>query len=176
MRMSVDPFGDFAVVSHMGKELDEFIEMFYAPCLAALFGSNIGKSSSTDASYFMAYPWHTHSECAKLSCLASNMRWNRNGGGCVPSLVVGGEGYDVGTQTDCAYDTESSGTTQTCKHNTDILQAFHNRTSTCWRNVLPGGSVAYYIEHFCMPSVSNKHLDAASRDAMHEQKELYCVT
>merc|ERR1712127_974418 len=90
LKLALDPFNDYAVVRHMASELDEFMSMYYQPCIAALFGTKIGKSSDTDPSYFMAYPWHTHDECTHLSCLASSMRWDRRtGGGCIPSLISG---------------------------------------------------------------------------------------
>ena len=79
------------LVSLMGEELDEWIKMYYTPCIFALFGMNVGQSPSAEVAYFTAYPWHHHSECMHLSCLTQNMRWDRSeGGGCVPGLMTGG--------------------------------------------------------------------------------------
>lgn len=163
MRNAIDPFGDYSIVKHMAKELDEFISMFYSPCLQALFGSKVGKSSSTEPSYFMAYPWHTHSECSKLSCLASNMRWDRDNGGCIPSLLSGGEakGFDIAEDKQCLKEVNEKGEL-VCKHDAALLIAFHTRVTDCWKKALPSGSVNYFLEHFCMPTVT---ADALSGDA-----------
>jgi len=76
LKMALDPFNDYAMVKHMAKELDEFLDMFIQPCISALFGANFGSSPDTEPSFFMAYPWHAHDECTKLSCLANSMRWD----------------------------------------------------------------------------------------------------
>ena len=89
LKLTLDPFGDLSLIRHMGNELDEFIDMYYRPCIAALFGTNVGSSPDVEAKYFMAYGWLTHEACSKLSCLADNMRWNRNGSGCIGSLITG---------------------------------------------------------------------------------------
>ena len=39
----------------MGNELDEFIDMYYEPCIAALFGTSVGSFSDIEAKYFIAY-------------------------------------------------------------------------------------------------------------------------
>ena len=179
LRMSLDPFGDYAMVGAMAKELDEFLEMFYSPCLNALFGANVGVSSSTDPSFFMAYPWYHHDECSKLSCLASGMRWDREDplGGCVPSLLsgAGAPGYDTTAAQNCALDTEATGATETCKHDTESLDLFHKQTTQCWREALPsGGGVSYFLGHFCMPKVTSRALNEDAALVLAETKELYC--
>ena len=60
LKMALDPLGDLSLISHMGNELDEFIDMYYRPCIAALFGTNVGSSPDVEAKYFMAYGWLTH--------------------------------------------------------------------------------------------------------------------
>ena len=179
MRNAIDPFGDYSIVRHMASELDEFIEMFYSPCLQALFGSKVGKSSSTEPSYFMAYPWHTHEECSKLSCLASNMRWDRDNGGCIPSLLSGSsaKGYNetsTNANKHCAKEVTDAGTLA-CKHNSEALGEFHAKITRCWNATLPSGSVNYFIEHFCMPQVTANALSGDEKEALEEEIQNSCV-
>merc|ERR1712238_584815 len=73
----VNTFSDFYkyhLLKQMDRELDEFVEMYYQPCIAALFGTNVGNNPDTEPQYFLAYGWLTHDACAHLSCLADNMR------------------------------------------------------------------------------------------------------
>ena len=157
MKQAMDPFGDMGMVKQLGKELDEFISMFYAPCLSALFGANAGTSSETDATYFMAYPWYTHTECGYMSCLAGGMRWDRkNGGGCVPGMAAGpgAESYEStgdDSESSCDKDTESGGDTEVCKDSTASLVEFQARMNTCWST----GGIETFLTSYCMPKVSN---------------------
>merc|ERR1712166_1451592 len=67
MKFALDPLNDYSMLTHVGQELDEFVEMYYQPCVAALFGMNVGTSPDTEPQYFMAYGWLSHSACTKLS-------------------------------------------------------------------------------------------------------------
>ena len=73
LKLALDLLGDYSLVRHLSEELDEYVDMYYQPCMAALFGTNVGTTSDVEAKYFMSYPWHTHNECVYLSCLADNM-------------------------------------------------------------------------------------------------------
>lgn len=163
MKNALDPFNDFSLVKHMGRELDEFIDMFYAPCLAALFGSNVGTSSSTDPSYFMAYPWHSHKECSYMSCTADGMRWDRDNGGCVPGLTSGPntgsyvEGSDSTSK--CSFDTESGSEEQVCKYSSVDQNAYQDKIKACWSSGGAGGAPAAYLMNYCMPRVSSSFMD-----------------
>merc|ERR1711957_201161 len=61
MKFALDPLNDYSMLTHVGQELDEFVEMYYQPCVAALFGMNVGTSPDTEPQYFMAYGWLSHS-------------------------------------------------------------------------------------------------------------------
>ena len=74
LKMALDPAKDYGLLKSLGNELDEFVEMYYSPCVAALFGTNIGSNPDVEPQYFLAYRWLTHDACAHLSCLADNMR------------------------------------------------------------------------------------------------------
>ena len=178
LKMALDPFNDYSMVKHMGKELDEFIDMYYQPCLAALFGANIGTSSETEASYFSAYAWHTHDACIKLSCLGSNVRWDRKNGGCIPSLISGVSaiGYEDGEDEYCKYDIDNDfDDEQECKYKTSDLSDFHGKVTTCWNQTLPSGRIDYFMEHFCMPRISGNKLSTDDEQTLKDNYAGGCL-
>ena len=76
--MTHDSLGNLSLIKNMGNELDEFINMYYEPCIAALFGTSVGSFPDVEAKYFMANGQLTHEAFSKFSCLADNMYRNRN--------------------------------------------------------------------------------------------------
>ena len=162
LKVAIDPFNDYSLVKHMGKELDEWMDMYYQPCLAAIFGSNIGTDSDTDPTYFMAYPWHTHDECINLSCFGNSMRWDRENGGCTPSLITGAEApsYQPNQDTRCSFDEDSTGDVEECKYKQADLKEYHTSAVACWNSNLPSYQVDYFMTHFCMPSLTGSTLSA----------------
>ena len=175
MKMALDPFNDFSMVNQVSQELDEFLDMFYQPCLAALFGSNVGNSPDTDPKFFMAYPWHVHDECSKLSCLGTSMRWDRReGGGCVPGIMNGGGaiGYDW-NDSECSKTVDLTGK-QVCKYDSEDLWAFHFKTTTCWRATVGGANINYYMDTFCLPEITNQVIDEVIINEMKTAKETHC--
>jgi hypothetical protein len=168
LKMALDPFNDFSFVKHMGKELDEFLDMYIAPCMAAIFGSNIGNTPGTDNTYFMAYAWHQHDECTKLSCLGTSMRWNRDNpdGGCTTSLIAGSasENFD-GDASKCSVDETGAG----CKHDAQQMRDYYTTMTTCWDAVVPTGRVDYFMDNFCLPKVTIDVLDPTSINHLRQQ-------
>ncbi len=164
LKIAVDPFGDYGMVRQMSKELDEFVDMYYQPCLAAIFGANIGASANTDASYFMAYPWHTHDECLHLSCLGSNMRWDRENGGCKPGLITRPADAQFEQEDEyCSYSVDDGYDAEPqCKYLTADLSLTQSRFTSCWDGALPSGGVDYFMEHFCMPTISSTKIEDAA--------------
>merc|ERR1711957_884456 len=163
LKMTLDPSGDLSLIRHIGNELDEFIDMYYRPCIAALFGTNVGSSPDVEAKYFMAYGWLTHEACSEVSCLADNMRWNRNGSGCIGSLITGREAprYDL-NDNECKKDDEVDPTdgSEACKYKSIDLQLYQTRLNTCWDDPNPTSRVPYYIlEHFCMPEIIGEKIE-----------------
>ena len=163
LKVTLDPFGDQSLVKHMGDELDEFMNMYYRPCIAALFGTNVGSSPDVEAKYFMAYGWLTHEACSKLSCLAENMRWNRNGSGCIESLITGRNApvYDP-NDIACEKDDEinPSAGSEPCKYETNDLQLYQERINYCWNDPNPASRIPYYMmENFCMPEIIGEKID-----------------
>ena len=175
MKKAIDPLGDFGIIKHMSEELDEWIEMFYRPCMGALYGMNIGTTPDTDISFFMAYPWHSHTECLRLSCLTPNMRWDRNNGGCVPGLITGAKEtaaddenvYKDGEDDQCAKDTEENDDdTEQCKQNQGNLRTYHKKSTDCWRKRFGAGSIDYLINHFCNPQLTGEKVTQTERNTM----------
>ena len=155
LKKVLDPLNDYSLIRHMSNELDEFIDMFYRPCIAALFGTNIGSSSDIEPKYFMAHGWLTHDACAKISCLADNMRWNRDGSGCIESLITGNTApmYEDYIDSECKKDDEDNSIVEfeVCKYKSNELIRFQTSTNTCWgTQIIPH----YLIEHFCMPEIT----------------------
>ena len=151
----------------MGKEIDEWVAMYMSSCYQALFGTNIGNTPEVDTSYFMAYPWWHHDECIHLSCMTNNMRWDRDNGGCIPSVINGGFASPYAAAGDTAAtkcqkndnDTENN----KCKHEGFNLQKFcDNNVVTCW-NKLEVKSVEYIMSHYCMPQVTGVKALAATQ-------------
>jgi hypothetical protein len=157
LKMAIDPAGNYDVLKQLGRELDEWIEMYYTPCYAALYGANIGTTPDVEVSFFMAYPWHTHDECMMLSCLTTTLRWNRDtGNGCVPGIMAGALASAYGSDEHCAKDVYSYGATETCKYDKDTVKGVQEESTGCWGN-LPAtmtSDVSYYMTHFCMPEVT----------------------
>ena len=171
LRLALDPFKDFAMVKHMAKELDEWLEMYISPCYAAMFGTNVGSSPETDASYIMAYPWHRHKECTKLSCLGESMRWNRASadGGCVASMIAGSEspGYDENQESNCNLHIDKIGQMK-CKYDSVALKTHHSKTVKCWTSAVPKGSINYFMDNYCMPRLDKRTLSPLARNALDE--------
>merc|ERR1719162_786911 len=168
LKIALDPVADFSLVKHVGVELDEFVEMYYQPCIAALFGSNVGTSADVEPQYFLSYGWLTHTECTHLSCLADNMRWNRDGGGCHASVIVGGNApayseYDD-LNTNCAKTkTPLSGSdVEQCKFPSNVPTDFQTAANDCWGDISP----FYMMSQFCMPVLNGETTDRNDKSAV----------
>ncbi len=165
LKIALDPLNNFGLVKHMAKELDEWVDMFYAPCLAALFGTNIDDTPETETKFFFAYPWHTHDECMYLTCLAPNMRWDREDKGCVPSVVSGTTSAPYSSNStagdaapECSKDPDSDvDDVSACKHNETQLDNYQKDSNHCWdKSGLNTFTVHYFMNHFCMPQITGK--------------------
>ena len=158
LKRALDPLGDYGLVNHLGKELDEYMDMYYIPCLGALFGKNIHGTTNFESGYFMAYPWHTHDECKKLTCLHDNMRWDRDKGGCVEGLLAGpneAAAYN-GQDSACSHDVEGVEIEEACKYNETTFVSYYGDVTNCWNEIIPEQRVDVLISQFCMPVVAIK--------------------
>lgn len=88
LKAALDLAADLRILNLVAEETNEFMEMFYSPCLAALYGKTLAEDKEIDPSYFMAQPWYNHPECAMTSCLEQNKAWDRRTGtGCHDSIL-----------------------------------------------------------------------------------------
>jgi len=176
LRLTLDPKSDYGMITHLGNELDEFIEMYYSPCIAELFGTNEGTTPDVEPQYFMAYSWLTHDACSKLSCLADNMRWDRKDDslGCVPSLIIADDTlYDPTNDgnSNCAKNNNVdtfAAATEVCKYEEQLLFTYQDTAKACWGDTVPD----YLMNHFCMPQLSGR---LATEDDITRINEKYLV-
>jgi len=169
MRFSLDPLNNYSMLKHLGQELDEFVEMYYQPCVAEIFGMNIGSNPDTEPQYFMAYAWLSHSACLKLSCLADNMRWDRDLGGCIPSLLVGENSppYGTGKWTNdvsihCKKDnTKGDKEYEICKYKEKDFKVLQEAANLCWKGGV--ANPAYFMNYYCMPSITGARATKAEK-------------
>jgi len=147
LKLALDPFGDYSLVKILGEEIDEFVEMFYSPCLAAILGLNQFNTPESDPQFFKAKPWYEHEQCMKLSCVADNMKWDRQKGGCIPSTLNSAEARIE--KTDCEYGSENESASscspkfcskkydedkkeENCKVEEEQQQKALRKYNTCW--------------------------------------------
>lgn len=179
LKMAIDPLGDYGMIAQLGREMDEWVEMFLEPCFAALFGSNIGSTPDVDFSYFMAYPWYNHPECMKLTCVAPNMRWDRSRGGCVPSFItgIGAPGYADGDEycaksLDDEYEDDAE---EVCTYNTTTLSSFHTRVQNCWNSTNALTGIDYLIKNYCNPQLTGDRLSDEDKTYLEGNITASCV-
>jgi len=165
LKLALDPLKNYGMIQHLGQEMDEYIEMYYNPCIAALFGANIGVSADVEPQFFMAYGWMQHSACLHLSCLADNMRWDRGRGGCVVSVFAGSNSDDYDTTNDsyCVKDDEviTDNDVEVCKTPTPELTLFQTKAKDCWGGEISPSSL---MDKFCMPQVTGDIVSVTQQD------------
>ena len=179
MRKAMDPYGDYGTIKSTAKELDEFIDMFYQPCMAAIYGSNVGNSPNTDVKYFMAYPWHSHQECSHLSCFANGMRWDRDAadGGCVPGVLAGVSAAAYGAESgNCKKETNPVTGDLECKHANTGLSDDQVKTTNCLGGISSVGRIDTFLDNYCLPELTGDELDAEAISALRTASEIHCTT
>ena len=169
LKLALDPFNDYQMITHLAKEIDEFTEMFYRPCMAALFGTNIGSSPDTKPEFIMSASWHSHPECTHMSCFGVGMRWDRKDGGCTPGMIAGGDAkaYESGDdeKAQCSKNADLGGDTEECRYNSTVLATFHGKAVKCW-GVLPAGQINYVLDNYCMPELLPQKISANAQIAL----------
>jgi len=167
LKMALDPLEDFSLVTMVAHELDEFVAMFYDPCIAAINGMNIGVSQDTDPKYFMAESWYNHPECSYVSCLADNMAWDRKNGGCTPGITAQTKAVTYSeNDVHCAKKLDIDGETEICKHSPNT--AVFNECSKDQDDNHVASS--YIVDHFCMPQLKADGGKASSTKAVEIKK------
>jgi len=168
LKLALDPLNDFGLVAHIGKEIDEYTEMYYRRCLSALNG---GLDIDQDPRLFMSRPWQTHESCLKLKCLGPNKRWDRSdGGNCADSLITGRNAayYTDDNDGSCILDGNASEETEVCKYPAADLATFQASCSTCWNAVLPPETLDYLMELFCLPTITGVIIPQEDIDALQD--------
>ena len=177
LKIGIDPFNDGEMVKQLSKEVDEFATMFYQPCMAAIYGSNSGVSPNTEVNQFMAHPWHSHSECSKVSCLLNGMRWDRDNGGCVPGLTSGtaAAAYSADGGDYCQVDSDNSQEELQCRNSSVDLNDFQGRVIACWENFAPTGSIDFFLDNFCAPEITAQVLNADAQFQLRQDFMASCT-
>ena len=184
LRTTLDPSGDLKILSLLGQENDEFIEMVYQPCLAALYGNNVGHDRQTDPLHFMAQPWFMHEECTRTACLMNNgMAWDRkNGGQCVDGILerhnavrptfytpteeeMSDNDEEVEEEKYCAMSLNLTSGVESCKHKPNPLDI--EQIDLCRYKIMDEEnernetdlsaisiSIQYIMDYFCMPRMA----------------------
>ena len=186
LKAALDPNSDLSIYTMISGEIEEYLEMFYEPCLDALYGKTLSDDQQIDPKYIMAEPWYKHEECAMPTCLERNKAWDRvNGGGCVNGLLGRVDtNQHIPDKNDryCAKKLNLSTGGESCKFSPpkDVI----SRMDMC-REVLPQGkngrgeltpiSLSYLVEYFCLPQSTG---DQADEDKMNfvDHAWLTCVS
>lgn len=184
LKRAIDPLGNYGIIKQLGREMDEWIDMYYSPCLAALHGTNVGQTPDTDRPYFMSYPWYSHPECMAMTCLSNGMRWDRKRGrGCVLGILYtpGAENYGNGDAENnkyCAKDNEGDGTLnqETCRFDSKELHTLHTDVFKCYNNTQSNdiSGVAYLIDNFCNPQITSEELDEEEKKDLKTKMTANC--
>ena len=177
MRMAMDPFQDLGLLKSTAKELDEFIDMFYQPCMAALYGATVGSSPNTDVSYFLAYPWYYHTECSALSCFGDGMRWDRTNGGCVPGALFGsGATPYSGDDSNCKKVTNLVSGDLVCENTNDSLAAETGLFTACMDKVSSVSSISFFLDNYCLPELTGDTISSEAEFLLRQAAEAHCTT
>lgn len=163
LKLALDPLDDLNLFMMLSKEREEYLDMFYDPCLSALYGKNLGDTRETDPIFFAALPWYKHEECMQVSCLQSNVAWDRkNGNGCVHGLLQQTTDSPIPLRNDtyCSQVTDMDTDESICSYTPDMEVIV--RMDRC-RQALPSvrdgrgepttTSIEYLLENFCSPEI-----------------------
>jgi len=162
LKQFLNPNGDMASVDLLTMELDEYVDMYYNPCMAALFGMNSDVLLSADDAdtgdlsepgdmldYFMMKQWNSHPECAYASCVIPTNSWNNQEGGCAPSFGQSPEDQGIAVLDHCAKELELKTRNLKCKRD---IKAQVAKLDTCWMESTP----FVLIERYCTPRLSDR--------------------
>ncbi len=183
--------GGLDIVPLLNSEVEEYVEMFYQPCLDAFYtATNVGTSIGTnniEPRLFAAKPWYNHDVCTRKSCLEPNMAWDRKfGNGCVRGLI-GRQDSDApipeGSDEYCSKQTDALTGEDYCKYTPD--PEYFAQIDTC-RESLPqtadgrgrsiSFSVARLIDSFCMPELDTENGQADEvKMQQADQTEFICT-
>jgi len=171
LKKFLNPNDDMAPVDLLNMELDEYVDMYYNPCMSALFGMNAdvnavqGESSEPGefVDYFMMKAWNLHPECAHTSCVVPTNSWNNTIGRCGPSVghsgppAVSPSGTSAATPVEppeyCAKKFDLTEGLMVCKRDNAKLIL---KLDGCWKDSTP----FVLIERYCIPRLSERQREA----------------
>jgi hypothetical protein len=166
LKSALDPNNNMDIVSLLGREHDEYVEMFYLPCISALQGANTGFNKDLDPKHIMAKPWYNHPECNVNSCLDAGAAWDReNGHGCIDGLLKRNDrDMPIPSETDqhCALILDKSSGNHVCKFSyqegdNPIVQMDDCREKLPQkkdgRGELVSVAIGDLVDYFCMPQL-----------------------
>ena len=167
LKAALDPNANLSILSMVANENDEYFDMFYYPCLNALYGVHLGSDEDADSSYFMVKPWYNIEECKMPTCLDPNMAWDRkNGGGCTEGILARtDESTPIPDKRDrfCSMELDLGKGRDVCKYDYVTNGKTYIQMDQC-RMDLPKGkdgrgrpipvSISYLMENFCMPRLA----------------------
>lgn len=168
LRDAIDPDGEMRSVKLINWELDEFVEMFYSPCLSALHGINAAATTDSDLNmsfdFFMLEPYYNLPQCQHLSCLFDNSRWDRSSGGCKPGILNGIDQVDdIDIKTGGVHPQKFNTETHEVEPKVSGVEIWNEliypegealSIGKCWGNA--GFTPAALLDAYCLPRVSNK--------------------
>ena len=108
------------------------------------------------------------------------MRWDRENGGCVPSLITGAGATaygDAAAEVQCSSDIYSANqAAEECEYSNAALTDFHTYATTCWggQDILPNGAIDYLIEQYCQPQLTPQRVDDETYTAWNSAVETSC--
>ncbi len=170
LRDALDPDGKMTSVKLINWELDEFMEMFYSPCLSALHGLNSdvsNKSLEMKMDHFMLEPYYNLPQCKHLSCLFDNARWDRSAGdhgGCKAGLLMGidashdkdiynGENHPTRFNLE-THEVESKTSGEMIWNEWIFPENQKLSIGSCWGN--PGFTPFNLMDQYCLPRVTHR--------------------
>eukprot|EP00588_Corethron_pennatum_P005921 CAMPEP_0194288234 /NCGR_PEP_ID=MMETSP0169-20130528/36393_1 /TAXON_ID=218684 /ORGANISM="Corethron pennatum, Strain L29A3" /LENGTH=626 /DNA_ID=CAMNT_0039035173 /DNA_START=418 /DNA_END=2298 /DNA_ORIENTATION=- len=170
LKQFLNPKDDMASVDLLNMELDEYVDMYYNPCMAALFGMNADVVMNANAAgesdepgeifdYFMMKQWNSHPECAYASCVVPTNSWNNREGGCGPSF---GQNPvpTLPVLEYCAKKFDSQEKEMVCKRSATKWSEKLEKLDGCWKNSTP----FVLIERYCIPRLSERQRAEADND------------
>jgi hypothetical protein len=169
LKKTVDPLGDYSMVNHLSKELDEFMDMFYSKCLASLNGKDVYGTDfgGSVPEYFMAQSYSAVSTCQNPVCLEEGKRWKRDGNGCHASLLTGTDAPAYGSS-DLDHCTQNDAG-DACKYPTTDLNTFRTAVQNCWTNSLPADhrtQIYHLMDQFCAPKKTSFQVSTDRKSAI----------
>lgn len=188
MNAYLNPTRDQSLLQVLAAETNEYMDMFYYPCLSSLYGRTLSDDNDMDPKYFMAQPWYNHADCAIPSCLEKDKAWNRQTGkGCIDGIlsmtVLDEELIPSDNDPFCSQELALNNfNVKACKYKFDPELLI--KMDQC-RNFLPKGRdgrgrqitlpIGYVMDYYCLPQLSGIVADDTKKDEVDEALDT-CVS